>query len=124
VADDCLLRTTGSRLPAPDYRLPTTDTLAYSYLLLTTDNRLPTRPLADFFRGNPMAFYGSTAMSFAASFGLTTVVVAVLEHDREITRRTDRLRDEHAACHRTGLLPLHCAVANGQAQMFDFLTGE
>eukprot|EP00966_Prymnesium_polylepis_P183694 4257474-Prymnesium_polylepis.1 len=76
----------------------------------------------DFFHGCPMVFFGSTAIAFAASFGLKTVIVSILEHDRR-AGLPNRLHDETTSCRQTGLLPLHCAVANGQAQMFDFLTG-
>ena len=50
---------------------------------------------------------------------------AILEFDLKEPRVAlpPRLTDRSHACPVTGFLPLHCAVANGQVEMYDFLSG-
>ena len=73
-----------------------------------------------FFTGSPMVFYGSTIMGFAASHGLVRACGLIIHYDETLARLhpkrpvPNRLRDESCACSRTGLAPLHCAVAHGQ----------
>ena len=75
-----------------------------------------------FFHGNPMAFYGSTLASFLASFGLQRAFYHLTQFDI-MNEFANRLTDPEAACPVTGFLPLHAAVANGQLDMYDFLSG-
>ena len=75
-----------------------------------------------FFKGNPMAFYGGSILSFAAAFGLTRAARMILMHDMKHSS-ANRLTGYEFACTSTGFLPLHCAVANGRVAMYNFLTG-
>eukprot|EP00966_Prymnesium_polylepis_P031443 731388-Prymnesium_polylepis.1 len=80
-----------------------------------------------------MLFYGGTLVSYATAFSLERAIVAMLVGSTEWRRRMRRegtdqgsLPDlvdpngEAIACQRTGFLPLHVAVANGLASMFNF----
>ena len=76
-----------------------------------------------FFQSAPQSYYGSTATSFATSFGMMRAVAAIMEFEFQKVNHANRLTDKGYACKSTGFLPLHCAVANGKIHMFDFLSG-
>ena len=62
-----------------------------------------------FFDGEPMCFFGSTPVAFAATFGLQEAVRKMYEiiDKSKLSDSDTRLRDE-----RTGFLPLHAVVAS------------
>ncbi len=65
-----------------------------------------------FFKGAPMCYFGSTAVAFAATFGLKKAVkmmfdIIGLDEGLDPKRLNDRLRDRF-----TGFLPLHAVVAS------------
>ncbi|KAL1496128.1 hypothetical protein AB1Y20_014749 [Prymnesium parvum] len=76
-----------------------------------------------FFHTSPQLFYGGSCTGFASSFGLMRAVAFIMEYESERNDGTELLFDDAHACKTTGFLPVHCAVANGRTQMYDFLTG-
>ena len=90
---------------------------------------LRSRAKGFFFRRSPMLFYGSSPLSFCASFGLTRAVLRILEYEKKVLlQRASKPEATRAAltdwpCPTSGFFPLHCAVANGCISMYDFLTG-
>lgn len=92
-------------------------------------NRMLERtPVGIFFLGFPMSFFGSTIVAFAAAFGLKRVIHTIFKLEEADAKSIGaeapiRLTDTKYACPITGFMPIHCAVANGQLQMYDFLTG-
>ncbi|KAL1507839.1 hypothetical protein AB1Y20_007447 [Prymnesium parvum] len=83
-------------------------------------------PTGIFFLGYPMSFYGSTLVGFCAAFGLKHAIHKIIMYDEVDKRSMDirpRLTDHSHSCPVTGFMPLHCAVANGQLEMYDFLSG-
>ena len=76
-----------------------------------------------FFMAQPMEFYGATVLSYAVAFSLHRAVAALLllSSTTESMQGLSDLNSSAVACPRTGLYPIHIAVANGLTKMFDFL---
>ena len=74
---------------------------------------LRTQATGLFFTEPPMSLYGESPLSYACVFGLRTLV------QKMVATRMVSLGEEAGAL--SGLLPLHVAVANGLADMYDFL---
>ncbi len=79
-----------------------------------------------FFLSEPMASYGGTPLSFAATFCLRRAIALLLS--LSLRSKQDKMKgivDTNSpkhACMRSGLMPLHATVANGKAAMYDWLT--
>ena len=83
-----------------------------------------TQATGGFFLDEPMALYGGTPLAYAATFGLRRAIVIMLSLSARSTKMQGLLDINHPrlACRRTGFLPLHAIVANGNKDMYDFLT--
>ena len=66
-----------------------------------------------FFKDPPMNWYGGTALSYAACFGLKRTVTRLLA--------TKHVALDEGACSSTGYYPIHAVVANRRGDMYDFL---
>ena len=74
---------------------------------------LRTQATGPFFAGPPMSKYGESPLSYACVFGLRALL------EKMVATRMVSLDEEAGAL--SGFLPLHVAVANGLADMCDFL---
>lgn len=76
-----------------------------------------------FFTMLPQSQYGSTPLAYAVCFCLRRAVSLMLSLSARSPKmyKVLTLNDPRLACARTGFLPLHAAVANGQVEMYDFL---
>mmetsp|Transcript_15896 Transcript_15896/g.36188 ORF Transcript_15896/g.36188 Transcript_15896/m.36188 type:complete len:906 (-) Transcript_15896:167-2884(-) len=86
-----------------------------------------------FFQEEPMLLYGGTLAGYATAFSLERAITTMLVCSSAWRRRMRRLgkealsridfidpNSENCACQTTGFLPLHVAVANGLASMYNF----
>jgi len=77
-----------------------------------------------FFADEPMAYYGSTPISYAVAFSLQDALRTMLrcaKQHRAMQDIIDFNDPAKAACRLTGMLPVHVAVANSLTSMFNFL---
>jgi hypothetical protein len=75
-----------------------------------------------FFKEKPMVLYGGSAFAFMVRFGLKKAIYMLWRDMRWAAERRILLDDEVAYCSASGFLPLHVAVAAGNAGMYHFLT--
>mmetsp|Transcript_56145 Transcript_56145/g.111449 ORF Transcript_56145/g.111449 Transcript_56145/m.111449 type:complete len:986 (-) Transcript_56145:258-3215(-) len=75
-----------------------------------------------FFTGPPMYQYGGTPIAYAASFCMRRAVALYLSlsHQDKVRGFID-MNDRNNLCVNTGFSPMHAAVCNGFASMYDFL---
>ena len=71
-----------------------------------------------FFDAAPMRRYGSTALSYACSFGMRAAISTML------ATGLVSLNDTEDRCTASGFMPLHAVVASNNLAMFDHLTSE
>ena len=78
--------------------------------------------LGPFFVGPPMNQYGGTAIAYAASFCMRRAVALMLSLSlKDKMRGFVDLNDPIHFCVHSGFSPMHAAVCNGFASMYDFL---
>ena len=96
--------------------LPTSAHHFCSSLALSSHSRLPAGP---FFHGPPMCDFGGNVVNFACAMGCKDAVRALLTDRR--TKRLVDLNSPTLRCRRSGLLPVHVAIASGNTAMYEFL---
>ena len=80
-----------------------------------------------FFTEAPMLYYGGTPVAYATAFSLEDALTAMVVESDEYSRRHAKHHYDNiitfndVCCGQTGLYPLHVAVANGLASMYNFL---
>ena len=72
--------------------------------------------VGEFFQRTPMLYFGSTILGYACAFHLKQTIIDLTDEKLKQSVRT--------SCRLTGFRPVHVAVANNDADMFDFLTGD
>ena len=93
------------------------------YTRYTRDTRYTRQASGVFFQDQPMVNYGGTVIGFATAFSMTRLLAEMLSRAANSAKVKGifDLNDHAHACKHTGFLPIHVAVANWLAEMYDEL---